>query len=46
MVITIEDPVLAPVVPVDDEVDLLTELWMERVRDADRTGHLNCAACR
>ena len=42
--ITVKDPVLTPVTPLDD-VDLLATLWMERVRDSDWSCHLGCATC-
>ena len=41
--ITVEDPVLAPVVSVDDEVDSLPVERMERVRDPDGPRRLSGA---
>jgi len=36
----VENPVLAPVGAFRDGDDFLATLWMERVRDPHRTGHL------
>jgi hypothetical protein len=43
--VAVEDPLLTPAVPAFDEVDVLPELGMKRVRDPHRCGHLIGARC-
>ena len=43
--VAVEDPLLTPSVPAFDEVDVLPELGMERVRDPHRRGHIVGATC-
>jgi hypothetical protein len=45
MPVTVEEPVLTPVLPTFDNRDLLPALRMERVRDANRRGQFSGAAC-
>src|SRR5438093_1923837 len=39
------DAVLTPIVAVNHEVELLSEPWMEGMRDSDRPGRLRRARC-
>ena len=43
--IAVVDPVFTPIVPVNDEVDLLPELRMERMRDPDGPRHILGVSC-
>ncbi len=43
--VAVVDPVFTPIVPVNDEVDLLPELRMKRMRDPNGTCYILGATC-